>query len=192
MTKLNVRIALFLPLIFFAATVSAQQNIRPDGMGGWVVEDTGGCNGLFGASRGICIAKQQQAQQQQAQLQQLIQLQQIENQRLQNELLRRQVEPQSSSGQVDYSTTPEFRSWQAANPWFGTDRSKTEFAILYAKQLRQEHPNLVARAFFDDVSAKVAEVFGNDRATTMACDTNADCRTEQSCRSKKGGGTECR
>ncbi|MFZ3084417.1 hypothetical protein [Rhodoferax ferrireducens] len=192
MTKPHMRIALLLALVFVTATVSAQQNIRPNGIGGWVVEDTGGCGGLYGAAQGICIAEQQRGQQQQAQLQQLMQLQQIENQRLQNETLRGQIEQQSSIGQVDYSTTPEFRSWQAVNPWFGNDRPKTEFSILYAKQLRQERPNLGARAFFEEISAKVAAVFGDGRATTTACDTNADCRTGQSCRSKKGGGAECR
>ncbi|WP_206957037.1 hypothetical protein [Trinickia acidisoli] len=153
------RISAFLPIVLFTGTVFAQQTIRPDGAGGWVVQDTGGCGGLFGAAQGACIAEQQREQQQQAQQQQLIQQQQIENQRLQNELLRRQLEQQSSTGQVDYSKTPEFRSWQAANPWFGSDRPKTEFALLYAKQLRQERPDLVGRAFFDAVSAKVAEVF---------------------------------
>jgi len=153
------RISALLSLTLFTVTVLAQQTIRPDGMGGWVVDDTGGCGGLFGVARGVCIADQQRAQPQQGRQQQIIQQQQIENQRLQNELLRRQLEQQSSAGQVDYSSTPEFRSWQAANPWFGSDRPKTEFALLYAKQLRQEHPELIGRAFFDVVSAKVAEVF---------------------------------
>lgn len=143
-----------LALLLFATTAFSQQTIRPDGRGGWVVEDSGGCGGLYGAAKGTCIAEQQRAQQQQARQQQ------IENQRLQNELLRRQLEQQSPAGQVDSSITPEFRSWQAANLWFGSDRPKTEFALLYAKQLRQERPNLIGRAFFDAVSAKVVEVFG--------------------------------
>jgi hypothetical protein len=192
MAKFHMQIALLLSLAFFSATVSAQQHIRPDGVGGWIVDDAASSNRLYGATAGILAAKQQQAQQQQAQLQQLIQIQQIENQRLQNELLRQKIEPQSTNSQVDYSTTPEFQSWQTANPWFGIDRSKTEFALIYAKQLRQERPNLVARAFFDNVSAKVDEAFGNDRALNMACETNADCLNGKSCRSKKGGGTECR
>jgi len=192
MAKFHLQIALLLPLAFFSVTVFAQQHIRPDGMGGWIVDDAARSNRLYGATAGIIAAEQQQAQQQQAQLQQLIQIQQIENQRLQNELLRQKIEPQSTNGQVDYSATPEFQSWQSANPWFGADRSKTEFALIYAKQLRQERPNLVGRKFFENVSAKVDETFGNDRAFSMACETNADCLNGKSCRSKKGGGTECR
>lgn len=147
------KITFVLALSLFAATALADQRVRPDGMGGWVVEDTGGCGGLYGAAQGICIARQQQA----------IQQQQIENQRLQNELLRRQMEQQSTAPKVDYSATPEYRSWLAANPWYGTDRPKTEFALLYAKQLRQERPELTGRPFFDAVSAKVIEVFGGKK-----------------------------
>lgn len=153
------KITFVLALSLFSATALADQRVRPDGMGGWVVEDTGGCGGLFGAAQGICIARQQQVTQQQQIQQQVIQQQQIENQRLQNELLRRQMEQQSTAPKVDYSTTPEYRSWLAANPWYGTDRPRTEFALLYAKQLRQERPELTGRPFFDTVSAKVIEVF---------------------------------
>lgn len=102
------------------------------------------------------------ALQQQAQRQQLLQQQQIENQRLQNELLQRQLErqePPSSAQRNDPPQTPEFRNWLAENPWFDHDRPKTEFALLYARQLRQQRPDLVGRPFFDAVSAKVAEVF---------------------------------
>jgi hypothetical protein len=136
MAKFHMRIALLLVLAFCSATVSAQQHIRPDGFGGWIVENPAPSNRLYGATAGIFEAQQQQQQAQQAQLQQLIQIQQIENQRLQNEVLRQKIEPKSTNSQVDYSTTPEFQSWQSANSWFGTDRSKTEFALIYAKQLR--------------------------------------------------------
>jgi len=157
-----MRFALLLTLaLAFAITAFAQQRIRPDGMGGWVVEDAGPCSGLYGATQGACIWEQQRMQQQQRQQQELLRQQQIESQRLQNELLRRQLQQQqSTSPQIDYSTNPELRNWQAENLWFATDRPRTEFAMLYAKQLRQERPGLVGRAFLDAVSAKVAEVFG--------------------------------
>lgn len=163
-------ISLVLFLALLSATVSAQQTIRPDGMGGWIVEDTGGCGGLSGFSRGMCIAEQQKMQEQQLQQQQLLQQQQIENQRLQNEILRRKLEQEQSgtqsrqqAPQVDYSANPVFRDWQSANPWYGGDRAKTEFASLYAKQLRQERPDLVGRPFLDAVTAKVLEVFGTPK-----------------------------
>lgn len=170
-------IPLAILLAMFSVTAFADQTMRPDGMGGWIVNDTGGCGGLYGAAQGECIANRQimQQQQQQLQLQQLQQQkqlqqqqQQVENQRLQNELPRRKLEDQQStnpskpqeSPQVDYSKTPDFQKWQSENPWFGPDRAKTEFALLYAKQLRQERAELIGRPFFDAVSIKVNETFG--------------------------------
>lgn len=151
------RISLLLALVFFTGTVFAEQTIRPDGRGGWIIEENTTGYGLSGYR----AAEQDARAAQQARQQQLLQEQQIENQKLQNELLRRQLQQQQpSAGQVDYSKSPEFQSWQAANPWFGSDRPKTEFALLYAKQLKQERPDLGGRPFFDAVSAKVAEVFG--------------------------------
>lgn len=153
------KIALVLALVFFSATVLADQRVRPDGLGGWVIQDDGGCGGMYGVSQAECDLYQRRMPQERNRQQEVIQRQQIENQRLQNELLRRQLERQTSTPAVDDASTPELRSWQAANPWFGTDRPQTEFALLYAKQLRQERPELVGRAFFDAVSAKVNEVF---------------------------------
>jgi hypothetical protein len=60
---------------------------------------------------------------------------------------------------LDDNITPEFRSWQAANPWYGADKERTKFAIEYAKQLRKERPGLTGRALLDAVSAAVAKKF---------------------------------
>ena len=164
------QISFLLALSLFAASVLADHRVSPDGMGGWVVEDTGGCGGLFGAAQGACMAQQQLMQQQQIRQQQLLQQQKIENQRLQNESLKRSLErdqstPQYATQESQGGSTlqPEFRDWQAANPWFGSDRAKTEFAMFYAKQLRQERPDLVGRPFFDKVTTKIQEVFGPSR-----------------------------
>lgn len=145
--------------------------VYPDGSVGRYYPDNGG-SGMFGAPDGIRAAERdmQQLQQLQMQYQQqqllLQQQRQLENQRLQNELLQKKLEQEQSTAQtrqtppqVDYSKSPEFQTWRAANPWFGTDRAKTEYALLYAKQLRQDQPNLTGRPFFETVSAKVAEVF---------------------------------
>lgn len=167
-------IPLVILLAMFSVTAFADQTMRPDGMGGWIINDTSGCGGLWGAAQGSCIANQQamqlqQLQQQRLQQQQLLQQQQqIENQRLQNELLRKKLEQEQStnpskpqeSPQVDYSKSPEFQNWLSDNPWYGSDRAKTEFALLYAKQLRQERAELIGRPFFDAVSMKVNETFG--------------------------------
>jgi hypothetical protein len=47
-----------------------------------------------------------------------------------------------------------------ANPWFGADPERTEFARNYARQLQKERPELVGRPLLDAVSKKVAETFG--------------------------------
>jgi len=160
-------LALFLAL--FSGTICAQQ--------------ADPCGGLAGFALGQCRGDQQKLQQQQLeQLQQQLQQQQerqkqlddqerqiqdqLENMRLQNEILRKQLENEKSANQpaqppaTDYSKTPELKSWKSDNPWFGSDYAKTEFAMRYAKQLRQERPDLSGRAFFDAISAKVNETFG--------------------------------
>jgi septal ring factor EnvC (AmiA/AmiB activator) len=126
--------------------------------------------------------QQQQLEQQQKQLQQQLQQQQerqkqldeqqrqiqdqLENLRLQNEILRKQLEHEKSANQpalppaTDYSKSTDLKSWKSDNPWYGSDYAKTEFAMRYAKQLRQERPDLIGRAFYDAVSAKVNETFG--------------------------------
>jgi hypothetical protein len=141
-------------------------------MGGYVIHD-GPTPGLDGLGPENSFPAQTQKLE--------LQRQQIENQRLQNELLRRQLEQEQNARQapprepLQRQTAPretskgqaqpssEFRSWQAANPWFGTDKPKTEFAKIYAKQLRQEQPGLVGKPFFDAVSAKVNNVFGTSK-----------------------------
>jgi hypothetical protein len=61
---------------------------------------------------------------------------------------------------LDDNITPEFRSWQAANPWYGADKERTKFAIEYAKQLQKERPGLTGRPLLDAVSRAVAQKFG--------------------------------
>jgi septal ring factor EnvC (AmiA/AmiB activator) len=146
------------------------------------------CGGLVGFALSQCRAnqqtlqQQQQLEQQQQQLQQQLQQQQerqkqlveqqrqiqdqMENMRLQNELLRKQLEHERTASQTaqlsaeDYSKTPEIQSWKSDNLWYGSDYTKTAFAMRYAKQLNQERPDLSGRAFLDAISAKVNETFG--------------------------------
>jgi len=139
--------------------------VYPDGSVGHYYPDSGG-SGMFGTVEGFRASERDRQQSQQMQLQYRQQQLQLENQRLQNELLQKRLEQEQATSQarqttpqVDYSKSPEFQTWQAENPWFGSDRAKTEYALLYAKQLRQDQPNLMGRPFFETVSAKVAEVF---------------------------------
>ena len=61
---------------------------------------------------------------------------------------------------LDDNLTPEFRKWQASNPWYGADPERTKFANDYARQLRKEQPNLTGRALLDAVARAVAKKFG--------------------------------
>lgn len=63
--------------------------MKPDGMGGWVI-DNSPCAGLSGYWAGECEAKLQQGQEERN-------AQQLENLRLQNELLRLQIEQRKSN-----------------------------------------------------------------------------------------------
>lgn len=55
---------------------------------------------------------------------------------------------------------PEFQAWQTANPWFGQDARKTNYALAVAKDLRTTHVHLVGTpAFFTEVSKEVDAVF---------------------------------
>src|SRR5487761_2348567 len=95
------------------------------------------------------------------------QSQQFDNREVQNELLPqrsgqeqdpRQAPRQNRQG--DSSVDAVMRNWRADNPWFDVDKPRIAFAVLYAKQLRQEQPNLLGRPFLDAISSRILEVFG--------------------------------
>jgi len=56
-----------------------------------------------------------------------------------------------------------FASWHAENRWFGADRARTEFALLYAKDLHLEQPDLAGRPFLNALSARVKEIFASSK-----------------------------
>jgi hypothetical protein len=64
---------------------------------------------------------------------------------------------------VDESRAADLKSWKAENPWFGSDYSRTEFALRYAKQLKKDRPDLTGRPLLDALSVKVNETFGGTR-----------------------------
>ncbi|HEX4153926.1 MAG TPA: hypothetical protein VHY75_17095 [Steroidobacteraceae bacterium] len=114
--------------------------------------------------------QQQQLMRQQQQLQQQLDAQnQLNQQQPQNqqqlegmqrkiEILSKQLEHEKSANQPVQRL--ELKSWKADNPWFGSDYSRTQFAMRYAKQLQQERPDLAGRPFLDAISAKVTDKFG--------------------------------
>jgi hypothetical protein len=145
-------------------------------------EPTDPCAQMAGSALGQCRSDQQALRQQQLereleeQEQRQNQLdqqqrelrQQLEGMRLQNEALRKQLQATASQpaqpAATDYSNSAqvksaEFKSWNAENPWFGSDYPKTEFAVRYAKQLRKERPDLTGRPLLDALSTKVNETF---------------------------------
>ena len=142
-------------------------------------ETTDPCAQMAGAALSQCRSDQQALRQQQLEneLQQQEQRQnqldqqqrelrqQLESMRLQNEALRKQLRETSSQPAqppaTDHSKPEDVKSWVAANPWYGSDYSKTEFAMRYAKQLQRERPDLTGRALLDALSTKVNETFGD-------------------------------
>lgn len=58
-------------------------------------------------------------------------------------------EPTVTSGPKDYTKEPDFVSWVAENPWFGTDEARTDLAQMAAARLRRRGETKVGKAFFD-------------------------------------------
>jgi len=115
--------------------------------------------------------QQQQERQDQLDKQQHEVQQQLENMRLQNETLRKQLELEtanqaarpvatSATTLTAASKNQDLKTWKAANPWFGTDYPRTQFAMRYIKQLQKDRPELVGRDLLDAVSTKVNETYG--------------------------------
>ncbi len=165
--KTVIRVAL---LLGFAATALAQQTVPTDAIGSLRPDEPSACAGVYGDAHAICLHEQQTLQQQRKaqDAQVALQREEQENTRLRNDLLRHELAQQQapavptggSSSQLDFMSVPGFRTWQTDNAWFGSDRARTEFALLYQKQLRQERPDVTGRPLLDAVSARVREVFG--------------------------------
>jgi hypothetical protein len=146
------------------AQESAAQSVTADRLGTWAPRDANSCDTIYGDGRQLCLAdrywiyQQQQAQEAQAALQRA----QAENLRLHNELLRHElarVQSGAAPSTAELAATPGFANWQTENRWFGSDRARTEYALLYAKDLRQEQPDLSGRPLLNALSARVREVF---------------------------------
>jgi hypothetical protein len=143
----------------------AQQSVGSDQLGSWEPRTSASCDTIYGEGRQLCLAdryhmqRDQQARDEQSALRQA----QAENQRLNSELLRRELAPRGGAGGVstvaDVQAWPDFAAWHVENRWFGTDRARTEYAVLYAKDLHREQPELAGRAFLNALSARVREVF---------------------------------
>ena len=158
-------------LLSFASTTLAQESVGADRLGSWLPRDPNACDTIYGSGRELCLADRYLIQQsEKAQNQQVsLQHEQEENQRLRNEVLRRELaRTPSQSGTTptsaaDFASIAGFASWHAENRWFGPDRARTEYALLYAKDLRQEQPDLTGRPFLNALSARVKEIFASNK-----------------------------
>jgi hypothetical protein len=158
-------------LLSFASTTLAQESISPYRLGSWLPQDPNACNTIYGSGRERCLADRYHIQQDQKAQEQRVALQheQEENTRLRNELLRRELaQTPSTSATIptsaaDFASIPGFASWHAENRWFGPDRARTEYALLYAKYLQEEQPDLTGRPFLNALSARVKEIFASNR-----------------------------
>jgi hypothetical protein len=147
------------------AQESPAQSVPADRLGTWVPRDSNNCDTLYGDSRNLCLADryrmhlEQQAHDEQA----AVQRAQAENLQLHNELLRHELAQVQATAAApsaaQLAATPGFANWQTENRWFGSDHARTEYALLYAKDLRQEQPELAGRPFLNALSARVKEVF---------------------------------
>ena len=158
-------------LFSFAGTALAQESVSAYRLGSWVPRDTNSCDTIYGDARQLCLADRYHIQQDAKAREQQGSLQraQEENQRLHNELLRRELaQPRSPSSASPTSTDefpsiPGFASWHTENRWFGADRARTEYVLLYAKDLHLEQPDLAGRPFLNALSARVKEIFASSR-----------------------------
>jgi hypothetical protein len=155
-------------LLCFAGSALAQESISTDRFGSWVPRDTISCNTIYGEGRQLCLATRYNLQQDDRAREQLSSLQhtQEENERLHNELLRRELAPTPSAAaptDADFASIPGFVGWHAENRWFGADRARTEYALLYAKDLHLQQPELTGRPFLNALSARVREIFASSK-----------------------------
>jgi hypothetical protein len=155
----------------FAGTALAQESVSADRLGSWAPRDTNSCDTIYGDARQLCLADRYHIQQDDKSREQQGSLQraQEENQRLHNELLRRELAKTPSppaagpTSPADFAAIEGFASWRAENRWFGVERARTEYALLYAKDLHLAQPDLTGRPFLNAVSARVKEIFASSK-----------------------------
>jgi hypothetical protein len=126
-------------LIFWSSGSAAQQPpIEP-------------CTGMEGYAYVLCHKNIQEQQQQEL----AKSLSDYKQRKSQNQKMQRLGFPNPATE----SESQAFSRWASENPWFGSDKMQTQFAMQYAKQLRHDQPSLLGRTFFDNVAAKAREKF---------------------------------
>ena len=146
------------------AQESPTRSVTTGSLGTWAPRDAYACDTIYGDGRQLCMAdRYHMTQQQQAhEVDTALARVQAENLRLHNELLKIELarfQSTAAPSASELATTPGFAGWQSENRWFGEDHARTEFALLYAKDLHQQQPELSGRPFLNALSARVREVF---------------------------------
>jgi len=159
---------LALALLCCSGAALAQESVNAGQLGSWTPRDSSSCDAIYGDGRQLCLADRYHMQQDQKSRdeQSALQHAQAETQQLNNELLRRELAANAGPAPlaaVDLAAIPGYVGWRGENRWFGADRPRTEFALLYAKELHQEQPDLDGRPFLNAVAARVRDVFAPAR-----------------------------
>jgi hypothetical protein len=151
-------------LLSFTGSALAQESVSAEQLGSRAPRDASSCNSIYGDGRQMCLADRYHMQQDQSARdeQSFLLRAQTENQQLNSALLVRELTapaPAAPFTSADIAAVPGYAAWQAENRWYGADRARTEYAVLYAKELHQQQPVLAGRAFLNALSARVKEVF---------------------------------
>jgi hypothetical protein len=148
-----------------AAQESPTRTVTTDRLGTWAPREASACDTIYGDGRQLCLADRYRMQrdQQAHEVETALMRVQAENLKLHNDLLRLELARVQTTAAApsasELATTPGFADWQPENRWFGADHARTEYALLYAKDLRQQQPELSGRPFLNALSVRVREVF---------------------------------
>jgi len=147
-----------------AAQESPTRSVSTDRLGTWAPREGYACDTIYGDGRQLCLADRYRMTQdaQAHEVDTALARVQAENLRLHNQLLQIELarfQSAAAPSATELATTPGFAGWQTENRWFGADHARTEYALLYAKDLRQQQPELTGRPFLNALSARVREVF---------------------------------
>ncbi len=67
----------------------------------------------------------------------------------------------SSDSMQSFQKPAEYLAWEAKNDWLGRDESKSELALTLGRAIKREQPNLVGKAFFDELDVRLTKFYGS-------------------------------
>ena len=95
------------------------------------------------------------------------------------------AEPAKTNSSAPAAESPAFAAWKAANPWYGTDTTKSDLAIAVSMRLRREAAtkDLGEVPFLQRVTEEVEKILGGNVAR------RGESKTESGRPSAGGGGS---